>query len=99
MYYEAGAYTLKLEMTSCPFGLAVNTNDESVIAASIVIKQDDMNANPLFTRAYRLYILFERVQVCVVEVRGSSVTRDLDFTISWTTATPPGLKALNLPAV
>jgi hypothetical protein len=57
-------------MMSCPFGSAVNKSDEKAIAASIAIKQDDMKANPLFTRAYRLYIPFERARVYVVEVKG-----------------------------
>lgn len=78
--YEAVAYILKLEMMSCPFVSAVNTNDDSAIAASNAIRQDDMKANPLFTRAYRLYISFERVQVCVVEVKGPSTARDLTLT-------------------
>ena len=56
VYRKVDAYTLKLEMTSPPFGSAVNKNDDSAIAASIAIKQDDMKANPLFTRAYKLYI-------------------------------------------
>jgi hypothetical protein len=55
----------------------VNTNDDNAIATSIAIKQDDMKANPLFTRAYRLYIPFKRVQECVVEVKGSGTARDL----------------------
>lgn len=62
---------MKLEMTSCPFGSAVNKNDDRAIAASIVIKQDDMKANPLFTRANKLYILLERVQAYVVGIKGS----------------------------
>lgn len=56
-------------MTSLPFGSAVNKNADSAIAASIAIKQDDMKANPLFTRAYKLYIPFERLQVYVEEVK------------------------------
>lgn len=76
MCYKVDAYTLKLEMTSCPLGSAVNTKDDSAIAASIAIKQEDAKANPLFARAYRLYIPFERVQVCVAEVKGSGAARD-----------------------
>jgi hypothetical protein len=62
VYCEADAYTLKLKMVSCPFGSAVNRNEDSAMAASIAIKQDDMKAKPLFTRAYKLYIPFERVR-------------------------------------
>lgn len=59
----------------------MNTNDDSAIAANIAIKQDDIKANPLFTRAYRLYILFERVLVCVVKVKGSDAARDLALAV------------------
>ena len=59
----------------------MKTNDDSAIAANVAIKQDDMKANPLFARAYRLCMPFERVQVCVAEVKGSGVARDLTLTI------------------
>lgn len=74
-------------MASCPFGSAVNKNDDRAIAASIAIKQDDMKANPLFTRAYRLCIPFERVQgyVEVEEVKGSGTPRGLMLTVWGTT--------------
>ena len=83
-YLKVGAYTLKLEMTSCPFGSAVNKNDDSAIAANIAIKQDDMKANPLFTRAYKLCIPFERVRAYVEvqeEVRGTGAPRDSKLTV------------------
>lgn len=64
-------------MTSLPFGSAVNKNDDNAIAASITIIQDDMKANPLLTRAYRLYIPFERVQVYVEGVKGTGASRGL----------------------
>ena len=67
MYQNVDAYTLKLETTSCPFGSAVNEKEDRAIATSIAIKQDDMKADPLLTRAYRLCIPVERVQVDVVE--------------------------------
>ena len=59
-------------MMSCPLGSVVNKNEERAIATSIAIRQDDIKANPLFTRAYKLYIPFERVEmlVAVVKVKG-----------------------------
>ena len=59
-------------------------NDDRAIAASIAIKQDDMKANPLFTRAYKLYIPFERIEVYVVEevtVEVSGTPRGLTLTV------------------
>lgn len=56
---KADAYTLKLEIMSCPFGSAVNKNEDKAIAANIAIKQDDVKANPLFSRVYKLCIPFE----------------------------------------
>ena len=85
--YEVDAYTLKLEMTSWPFGSAVNKKDDSAIAASMAIKQDDMKANPLFTRAYRLCIPVQASSAYVVEVEDSGTPRDLAV---WGTAAAGG---------
>ena len=59
----------------------MNKNEDNAIAANIAIRQDDVKANPLFTRAYKLCMCFERVQVYVVEVRGAGTARDLVMSI------------------
>src|SRR6266478_5741209 len=88
-YRKGDAYTLKLEMTSFPLGSAVNKKDDNAIAASIAIKQVDMKANPLFTRAYKLCIPLQASSGRRGGRRGqgTGTSRGLTLTI-WGT-TPP----------